>query len=71
MKIAKNMEAIFLISVALSLGTGYAQAHVSANAPQGLRSSAQAVNVPAPLQTVTVSAKRMSQAEKDAFDALN
>lgn len=61
MNIAKNMEAIFLAAIVLVSATGFATA--SAPAAPAARATAQ---LEAPMQVVTVSAKRLSAAEKAA-----
>jgi hypothetical protein len=61
MNIAKNMEAIFFVAIALVSVTGFATA--SADAPA---SRASAAAFEAPMQVVTVTAKRLSAAEKAA-----
>lgn len=66
MKIAKNMEAIFLVSLALVTGMGFANASAPARHAAHIASAA----APAPsaadqnMTVVTVSAKRLSPAEK-------
>jgi hypothetical protein len=62
MNIAKNMEAIFFVAIALVSATGFA----TASAPKALNSRA-AATTQAPMQVVTVTAKRLSAAEKAAF----
>ena len=61
MNIAKNMEAIFFVAIALISATGFATASAPAAAPAAIAASAEA-----PMQVVTVSAKRMTAAEKAA-----
>jgi hypothetical protein len=58
MNIAKNMEAIFFAAIALASVTGFATA--SAPDAAGARASE------APMQVVTVTAKRLTAAEKAA-----
>lgn len=64
MNIAKNMEAIFLAAIVLVSATGFA----TASAPGAPASPAPRAAAPldAPMQVVTVSAKRLSAAEKAA-----
>ena len=64
MNIAKNMEAIFLAAIVLVSATGLATA--SAPAAPGASAAAAAAPLEAPMQVVTVSAKRLSAAEKAA-----
>lgn len=66
MNIAKNMEVIFIAAVAL---IGGASAATAGSADRGARVPVQvALSAPAPasaqMQVVTVSAKRLSAAEK-------
>jgi hypothetical protein len=61
MNIAKNMEAIFFVAIALISATGFATA--SAPVAAGARAAAP---TEATMQVVTVSAKRMTAAEKAA-----
>ena len=61
MNIAKNMEAIFVVVIGLISATSIATA--SAPAAGGARASTPTA---ATMQIVTVSAKRMSAAEKAA-----
>ena len=61
MNIAKNMEAIFVVVIGLISATSFATA--SAPAEVSARASAPAAVT---MQVVTVSAKRMSAAEKAA-----
>ncbi|MEJ7805696.1 MAG: hypothetical protein WKG03_07225 [Telluria sp.] len=61
MNIAKNMEAIFFVAIALISATSFATA--SARAPAR---AVVAVPADATMQVVTVSAKRMTPAEKAA-----
>lgn len=66
MNVLKNMEAIFLVSAVLLCAAGYASANVR-SAPV----TAPAIKVAridsAQMQIVTVSAKRLSAAEKAAL----
>lgn len=64
MNIARNMEAIFFAAIALVSVTGFATA--SADAPLSRAASASAAAPEAPMQVVTVTAKRLSAAEKAA-----
>ena len=61
MNIAKNMEAIFVVVIGLISATSFATA--SAPAADHVRATAAPA---ATMQVVTVSAKRMSAAEKAA-----
>ena len=62
MNIAKNMEAIFFAAIALVSVTGFATASADASL-----SRAASVSAPeAKMQVVTISAKRLSAAEKAA-----
>ena len=65
MNIAKNMEAIFFAAIALASATGFATAKppVAHTAPAALAALAPAASI----QAVTVSAKRLSAAEKAAL----
>lgn len=67
MNIAKNMEAIFIAAVALAGATTLATAAVAApaapTAPAPTALVAKASHNPA-MQVVTISAKRLSAAEK-------
>jgi hypothetical protein len=67
MNIAKNMEAIFFAAIALISVTSFASAEsrVARSAPVAIAAVA-AVADTAAMQTVTVSAKRMTAAEKAA-----
>ncbi len=65
MNIAKNMEAIFLAAIALVSVTGLATASGPADVASRAPLSAVAPDA-APMQIVTVSAKRLSAAEKAA-----
>lgn len=69
MNIAKNMEAIFIVAVALSAGTGLATAAVPAHrAAAHLVHSHATVNADhATIPVVTISAKRLTAAEKAAL----
>ena len=64
MNIAKNMEAIFFAAIALISVTSFASAEsrVARSAPVAVAAVADT----AAMQTVTVSAKRMTAAEKAA-----
>jgi hypothetical protein len=62
MNIAKNMEAIFFVAIALISATSFATA--GASAPAG---ATTAVAAQGKMQVVTVSAKRLTAAEKAAF----
>ena len=61
MNIAKNMEAIFFVAIALISATGFATASAPVAAPAAFAAPAEAK-----MQVVTVSAKRMTAAEKAA-----
>ncbi len=65
MNIAKNMEVIFFAAIALASATGFATAKspVAQRAPAAVAAAAPE----APMQVVTVSAKRLSAAEKAAL----
>jgi hypothetical protein len=66
MNIANNMEAIFVVAIALASATGLAGAAVPAHltlSPSARVASASHVAV------VTVHGKRLSAAQKAAFDA--
>lgn len=65
MNIAKNMEVIFFAAIALASATGFATAKSPAvhAAPAAVAAPAPA----APMQVVTVSAKRLTAAEKAAL----
>ena len=72
MNIAKNMEAIFFVAIALASGTGFATAKSTAvraapSATAIMASTATAAAVQGAMQVVTVSAKRLSAAEKAAL----
>jgi hypothetical protein len=62
MNIAKNMEAIFIVAIALVTGTTMATAAAPAKLidPPALHATAAGVNV----AVVTITAKRLSAAEK-------
>ena len=64
MNIAKNMEAIFIAAVVLAGAASFATAAVpaAASAP-----AATAAVKPAPMPVVTITAKRLSAAEKAAL----
>ena len=61
MNIVKNMEAIFVAALVVASATGFATASSPAPAPQQVVAQQQA-----PMQVVTISAKRLSAAEKSA-----
>ncbi len=63
MNIAKNMEVIFISAVALIGSASLATAAAPARVPAKPALVAQATQA-APMQVITVSAKRMSAAEK-------
>ena len=63
MNIAKNMEAIFFVAIALASATGFATA--SADAVHTAPAASTAVQ--GKMQVVTVSAKRLTAAEKAAL----
>lgn len=62
MNIAKNMEAIFVVAIALIGMTTFANASSPVPPAAVVAAADQAV----PMQTVTVSAKRLTAAEKAA-----
>ena len=64
MNIAKNMEAIFFAAIALASVTGFATASADATVSRAASVSAAPE---AKMQVVTVSAKRLSAAEKAAI----
>lgn len=64
MNIAKNMEVIFFAAIALVSVTGFATA--SADAPATRAPSFSVAAPEAKMQVVTVSAKRLTAAEKAA-----
>jgi hypothetical protein len=64
MNIAKNMEAIFFAAIALISVTSFATA--AANAPATRAARVSAVAAEGHMQVVTISAKRMTAAEKAA-----
>ena len=64
MNIAKNMEAIFFVAIALISVTSFATA--SAGAPASRATHAGAMAADGPMQVVVVSTKRLSAAEKAA-----
>ena len=68
MNIAKNMEVIFVVAIALASATGFATASASAVAPAAkvTRVVPQVVSHDATMHVVTISAKRMTAAEKAA-----
>ncbi|WP_426102652.1 hypothetical protein [Massilia sp. TSP1-1-2] len=59
MNIAKNMEAIFFVAIACISATGFATASAPASTSVAVSAPAEAA-----MQVVTVSAKRMTAAEK-------
>lgn len=63
MNLAKNMEVIFVAAVALIGATSLASAGGSERAAV----APAAVSAPAKMQVVTVTAKRLTAAEKAAF----
>lgn len=65
MNIAKNMEAIFVSAAVLIGMTSFATAAVPAHHSAPVRAAAKLEQ--APMQVVTVSAKRLSAAEKAAL----
>lgn len=65
MNIAKNMEAIFIIAVALIGATGLARAAVHEQA--ALVQQAAVQSGAAPMAVVTITAKRLSAAQKAAL----
>ena len=68
MNVAKNMEVIFFAAIALISATSFAtaSADVAAGRSASVSVSVSPVAAPAKMQVVTVSAKRMSAAEKAA-----
>ena len=64
MNIAKNMEAIFFAAIALISATSFATASSPAASARPVAVAAAAAQ--GPMQVVTVSAKRMTPAEKAA-----
>ena len=70
MNIAKNMEVIFFAAIALVSATSFATASADVPASRAASASAsasvKAVAAEGKMQVVTVSAKRMSAAEKAA-----
>ncbi len=62
MNIAKNMEAIFVIAVALASVTGIAKAHVAA--VHAHSAAAQRASASANIAVVTITGKRLTAAEK-------
>lgn len=66
MNIAKNMEAIFFAVLALACATGIATASSGARSRQPQAVSAAELAT-APMQVVTVSARRLTAAEKAAL----
>ena len=64
MNIAKNMEVIFVVAIALVGATGLATASAPVAAPAAPATFAAPAQ--AAMQVVTVSAKRMTAAEKAA-----
>ena len=70
MNIAKNMEAIFIAAVTLAGAASFATAAVPATASAPAAAPAAAtitVAKAAPMQVVTITAKRLSAAEKAAL----
>jgi nucleotide-binding universal stress UspA family protein len=70
MNVLKNMEAIFLAALALAGATSYASAAIPAihaiHAQHGTRVTVQQTAVDGqPMEVITVTAKRLSAAEKD------
>jgi hypothetical protein len=68
MNVLKNMEAIFLATVALAGVTSYAAAAIPAtiHTHPSARVSVEQTSVDGqPMQVITVTAKRLSAAEKD------
>ena len=61
MNLAKNMEAIFLVAIGLISATGFATASAPALAPAAIAAPDKAR-----MHVVTISAKRMTAAEKAA-----
>ncbi|MES2018052.1 MAG: hypothetical protein V4484_16310 [Pseudomonadota bacterium] len=61
MNIAKNMEAIFFVAIALISVTSFATASAEASFSRAQQASAETK-----MQVVTVSGKRLSAAEKAA-----
>jgi len=66
MNVLKNMEAIFLVSAVLLCAAGYASANVR-SAPVSAPAVKVALADGSQMQIVTVSAKRLSAAEKAAL----
>lgn len=65
MNVLKNMEAIFLITLALAGVTGYASAAIPAHLHHGARVSVEQATVDGQqMAVVKVTAKRLSAAEK-------
>lgn len=60
MNIAKNMEVIFFAAIALISATSFA----TADTPVRAAPQVSAAVVDAPMQVVTISAKRLTAAEK-------
>lgn len=69
MNIAKNMELIFIAALALASATTLANAAVPAHraAPATVATVATAVQASAPMAVVTITAKRLSAAQKAAL----
>ncbi len=65
MNIAKNMEFIFVAAIALATVTGVATASVQA--PKAIKPVAVELAQPAAMTVVTVTAKRLTAAEKAAL----
>ena len=66
MNVLKNMEAIFLVSAVLLCAAGYASANVR-SAPVNAPALKVAMADASQMQIVTVSAKRLTAAEKAAL----
>lgn len=67
MNIAKNMEVIFFAAIALASATGFASAKGGVTAAQRAPAAITADAPVGPMQVVTISAKRLSAAEKAAL----
>lgn len=68
MNIAKNMEAIFVTVVAVISATSFATAAVPAHLNRIAAQQNVAKVDTVPMQVVTISAKRLTAAEKAALD---
>ena len=66
MNVAKNMEVIFFATIALINATSFATASADVPASRTASASVQAAAAEGKMQVVTVSAKRMTAAEKAA-----